>query len=1715
MERNSRKYELSVWSGLDLLNRSRKETKVAVIGSSENQSPLYAYDIHYVPNINGQKKLTFSMRFLYEDEELVRRGEDGLIDNPFCALLANEARVKLYFQGEWNEFIIRSQEKDRKDYEVQYTCEDAYALELSKTGYSIELSSEIFNNTGTVRQLAEYVLDGTDWRYSPDSDIPVQYVTEPLYRLTLNKDVTFKRMGNDAPLALKSGAVVYSFYDTIMNERPFFQMLYKEPNVDFKVDDDNILIDKTNYYLDNVTYQSVGGVRMPSFCGALTLLPKFRGARTVRKQESKYDPVAEEVVKVYKGNDGARYYGYTKNNYVVDDIITNYFTNPSEFVADSSKLQAAGWKSAKGTTSKPITTVQPNSTVKMSSLDYAGYVQLDAGTYINSGITDHILNIPEGGITAGEKYVFRACFGARDGNVINTGLGRIGLKLTVAWYNILTNELEPSKIVFQTDITTDDTVYPYGYEVSDTGAFSQKALTSTYNKPRYAYGVGTFTSPISKKELISGKDFGDTHYKIGLFVTAGATAYVKDIQFFKYVESVRKDYPIIPGAQSDLVDIQTIYYFYKEPDDSITDKNQIVYSTSDLGFYTPVYDEAYQKKMSVEASKTTRFDIIQSICETFQVWAKFDVKHDKNGYVLYSGNRQDKNVVFKNDIGQYSNFGFRYGRDIQSISRTVDSDEIASKVFVEDIESTAAEGTICSIQKADMNPIGEKFLYNFSYYINQGMIDEKTLNNDLYNPKTGYYTQMKKLTNESRKKLDRYSSIDNDIAKAKSNKTVYEQYADDAENEYQKAKNYFEATVKKGTLETYPLSDTDSQDARNYYAQAMYAKQTKESAATKAKSYTALYNNLVKERDKLKYELVDKKNPNSIVSKKTKLKEAFESKYQNYIQEGTWQSDNYLDSDLYYLTAASVAEVSARPEVSYQLDVVALSALPEHESLKYFVGDIVTVEDEEYFGYTITKYGTRTPKKEKIIINEIDYNLSEPDQDKITVQNYRDKFESLFSRISAATKQLEYNQKAYAQAAESFNSDGTIVDSVMRKTLANGEIDYSSYNQTIRLNDDGITVSSPKNTKRLVRISAGGVYVSNTSGETWSAAITGAGIATELLSAGVINADTINIRSGDDFAFKWNRNGIHSFSYTQDKTKIDYNTYVRMDRYGLYGIQNGPKITTYDASGTAVTADASDWVPKDLQDLKNHAQFGFTWNGFFMKNKYNNGYVSIDNDSDIRVVQVLNGKETEKIRIGALQRLGRDVTKFGINIFNDKGEAVFETNDNGDITISGVIYASAGEFTGKIHASSGEFNGKVVATEGEFNGAIYGQYGQIPGQLIIGPKPGEDKPLAETRSIVINGGAGCDYTGKPMTPGTGLNDVYIGSANFNFDNGVGWQIRNGGDAIFNNIVARGAIRTAVFEYSEIQAIGGAILIRPASTIKSHTLDGDNIVLTVEHPEVFKDGEIVKVSTYNANGTNSGILDTSGTSCRYKITKTKNADGREVITLLGANEAPTQYNPVTLRGVDGLDGGSIISFGSLRKQGDPKTNLNNYGIGLNSGDNSVGLPRRSISLFNIDNMLIDTGEIVTSYDFQAIVGVLPQIYDTSTEYKDHLQGRNGIYSKNMYIGNERSYLSFSEETGKLKIVTDELEVTSGLDSQFEAEIFMERQPTKVVLTALLYDNENKCRIENTVDKPSMVMYTWYRGDSEVPFKEASNSPRLELSLEEANYDLYSVSIEYNN
>ena len=180
-------YELSIWDN-ELTNT---EQKIAVIGSHLLKTPNMAYDIIFRKDKNGEKTLSFKIKNKYYD------ANTGQIEeNPFAPYLINERKVKLFYDDEWYDFIIKEAEETTEEYTWSYVAYDAFILELSKNGYGVEFSSELNNNLGTALELASKALEDTDWEVI-DVDTAAPKVNEPVFQGTILTDITVKNMDND------------------------------------------------------------------------------------------------------------------------------------------------------------------------------------------------------------------------------------------------------------------------------------------------------------------------------------------------------------------------------------------------------------------------------------------------------------------------------------------------------------------------------------------------------------------------------------------------------------------------------------------------------------------------------------------------------------------------------------------------------------------------------------------------------------------------------------------------------------------------------------------------------------------------------------------------------------------------------------------------------------------------------------------------------------------------------------------------------------------------------------------------------------------------------------------------------------------------------------------------------------------------------------------------------------------------------------------------------------------------------------------------------------------------------------------------------------------------------------------------------------------------------------------------------------------------------
>lgn len=1311
-------------------NQWLEEVCIATIGSNTMDSLVRAFDPVLTEELNGSKIFTFTMYSRYWDDEA-----EEFKDNPFIKLLVNERKVKLKYDTEWYDFVIKQIQENSENYMYTYTCRDLFINELGKTGYEIELNTELQNNMGTVVQLANSILEGTDWQVDEDNtELLIQRNKESLYIYELQNTITATDMLTDTDLTILAGQFIYIFYSCKANRESNLQFLYVPGQVTtvdeakklYKIDEDGFITNSSNWQ-----WTITGNIE--DFYDNVKVPAQYFGNKIIQRQEMKYIPEIGETCTVWINNqDEKEYYCYTELEYASVAEIQNMLSNSEDFITSN------GWSAVSDNDFVTVdsnaanlgntyyTTLPGSGMASTVNPKASGYYEVINGKYTltedtnpnssktyysakiqrtlkiigsvrNSGFYDNRGILAPNGFILGEPYTF----------VIKTS-PQLSLQISVIAKH--REGASKDKTIFSASgAGTNGTGILSGYKVFNLtcqNTISYQTLVADYSNIIFTLSVGNNT--------------------IQLF----------DIKFFKTRYDGEGNL-IVPDLQTDSNSIiKTRYNFFPVDTDlsNVFGKDYLPISYTNLNTvgYTPIMVEDYAKVTSITGSKSNRFNLIQSLCEAFECWAKFTIEHDEIGRIIYeyiplldesdfkvgaryyikgsgTSTKEDSNftivsepvrsnwsdyyrksyhkyVIFKEYIGDDNFVGFRYGINLKSIQRNIISDQIASKVIVQPNTNEFAPNGSCTIQQAFLNPTGENALYNFQYFINHGLLDERSLYDDLYgtNGGVGLYINLKEWNLEAAPLIEELANLGITLNTLESRQIIYSTLYDEAVKLRDEAIKELASAGYAGVAANANVNDyikSLAQKRDSYSSTIYHYNDEKERNGSLLNSYRIKYIN--------RAEILE-----AITNKKQALVNDFQKKYFSFIQEGTWTSSDYWNPDLYFQAANMVLYTSSFPQVSYTINVLELSEIEGFKNYKFKIADKTYIEDIEFFGYDREK----RPYKEEIVISQIKYNLDDPSQNTITVRNYKTQFQDLFQRIAATSQSLQYNEGAYNRAASAVNGDGTINSVLLQNSLRNNELVIkNAKNQSVTWDDTGITISNFKNANEIVRLTSGGIVLTNDGGQSWTTGITGNGINADVVTTGRLDTNRIRIfNSNMQQSFEWNDKGINAFMWEglRESGTVNYGQFVRFDRYGLYGYKGGDANWDPDIADSGVVG-----ISKVIRD----STFSLTWKGLHFNLPSGQNFEIVVNPSGNPKTQGWYEYDTTNNNY----KLTSDTSiQTGKNYYTNN-DTVININDKFKVDGAGNVTATNGVFSGTIYATDGSFSGNITATTGRFYGDVY------------------------------------------------------------------------------------------------------------------------------------------------------------------------------------------------------------------------------------------------------------------------------------------------------------------------------------------------------------------------------------------------------------------------
>lgn len=777
--------------------------------------------------------------------------------------------------------------------------------------------------------------------------------------------------------------------------------------------------------------------------------------------------------------------------------------------------------------------------------------------------------------------------------------------------DIMDNISIHNQVIFEDDIMPGDTYEYQHYFIQQVAAYESDYETGQRT------GKVAVSDTFAQKELLSN---------------------YADLIAFKNTNISHHDLPY-SAAQftNDDLEVSTKYIdlnkckYYKEnvsfdePDCSFNGKHICLYQKYGYCPYLFETEKHCRKIRTLSGEKSNRFNLTQELSKVFEIYPIYWTEHYENGKIKTekitdideNGNsitydRMNKKLFYIKEKGMENKLGFRYEKNLSSISRDIKSDQIVTKLYVSDVDSELSKTGLCSIKTAEDNPSKDSFIINFNYYTTKGILDKIKTDADLYGvdkQDIGYLKQLGHLNTEYdkisnsiinleiasfneleanvqtnttaietaqkqlykiKKDIDRYKSQPKDSSAAeqaaaeKANKenqsyqnqiTKYNEQLNILNNlifeTFFDQNNYHYLRIEdEGNLN--PPSNCSRDDVMSFF-NAKDITWMKDSSWFKQHMYCfgmlGQYN-----REYLQIQEWKKQQAN-LLKEINKLTLKFFRKYEPYLKEGTWSDSNYISDNAYYFGAVEVAAEGSIPKVSYNINVVDLYALPEYEDYCFNIADTTYVEDIGMFGINNI---TGLPNRLKVIISGITYSLDEPAKNTINVQNFTTQFADLFQQVTASVQSLSFNENIYKRASN-FTSNQNIDQDSLQGTLDTNEMQLIKTDETnIEIDKEGQSGSDMNNHTNKYKLNGQGMFFSNNGGETWNIGVGPGGINADYIKVGTLDAGKIRIVDNDYLYFLWDKNGISAFRDPQSASgDIKFNDYALFNRYGLSLVEKG------------------------------------------------------------------------------------------------------------------------------------------------------------------------------------------------------------------------------------------------------------------------------------------------------------------------------------------------------------------------------------------------------------------------------------------------------------------------------------------------------------------------------------------------------------------------------
>ena len=175
-----------------------------------------------------------------------------------------------------------------------------------------------------------------------------------------------------------------------------------------------------------------------------------------------------------------------------------------------------------------------------------------------------------------------------------------------------------------------------------------------------------------------------------------------------------------------------------------------------------------EKARPITVENSNMYNITQTLAETFGIFCRYEYDYDENYHII------GRNIIFYNsfNVENFGMLGITYPYNSSNISRTIDSSNLTTKLFVLDAKGTNDEDSY-SIMNAAPNASKEDYILNFDYLYKTGAITQEQ-----YDAIKPYEIQMRQYNEELITLHNNLAAYQMQLPEAQAQKTLYERAID-------------------------------------------------------------------------------------------------------------------------------------------------------------------------------------------------------------------------------------------------------------------------------------------------------------------------------------------------------------------------------------------------------------------------------------------------------------------------------------------------------------------------------------------------------------------------------------------------------------------------------------------------------------------------------------------------------------------------------------------------------------------------------------------------------------------------------------------------------------------------------------------------------------------------------------------------------------------------